>query len=78
MVNLVEIEIGKEVEDYKDEETGNDHPRYEAFADEGVLLSRSLVIQQVLLLRGTRFFTLVAQLANECVMSSSMEAVEKT
>jgi hypothetical protein len=55
MVNLVETETGEEAEDYEDEETGNDDPGYEAtkvFADEGVLLSRSLVIQLVLLVPG--------------------------
>ena len=54
-VNLVETETGEEVEDYEDEETGNDDPGYEAtevFADEAVLLSRSLVIQRVLLVSG--------------------------
>jgi hypothetical protein len=45
------------VEDYEDEETGNDDPEYEAtevFADKGVLLSRSLVIQRVLLVPGQK------------------------
>ena len=53
MINLVEN--GREVEDDEDDEAGDDMPRYEAtkaFADEGVLLSWSLVIRRALLASG--------------------------
>ena len=86
MINL--IEVGGEAGDDEDGEARDDMPGYEAievFADEGVLLSRSLVIQRVLLVldkrakhRGTIFFALVALSTNKFVMSSSMEAVERT
>jgi hypothetical protein len=52
MVNLVETRTREEVEDYEDKEIENDNPEYKAtnvFVDEGDLLSRSLVIQCVLL-----------------------------
>jgi hypothetical protein len=49
MVNFIEA---KDAEDVEDDEIGDDIPGYEATdanADDGVLLSRSLVIRQVLL-----------------------------
>jgi hypothetical protein len=53
MISL--IEAGGEVEDGEDVEAGDDMLGYEAteaFVDEGVLLSQSLVIQRVLLVPG--------------------------
>jgi hypothetical protein len=85
-INL--IETGGDVEDYKDHETGDDLCGYEAteaFADEGVLLSRSLVIRQVLFVPGQEnqaqrhnIFCTRCTVNQRVWTSSSMEAVEKT
>jgi hypothetical protein len=75
MVNFIEAE---DAEDVEDDEIGDDIPGYEAIdtnADNGVLLSKSLVIRQVLSTqsledqsKGTTSFILIALSINEFVM----------
>jgi hypothetical protein len=86
MLNLIEAKIGEGEEDGVYEAIGNDQPNYKGDpgdADEGVLLSQSLVIQRILLTprqernsTEKQHLSLATQSTKEYVMSSLTVAVE--